>query len=165
MTRLFASLLLLLPGLLPAQEPLREPISVEADRLEMDSATGLSTYQGNVEMQQGNMSLRADTVVLHSRGSELQKAVADGSPVQLERSDPQSGEQLKANALHVEYRISEGVLELKQQAHLWRGKDEFSGDHIIYELDKHVVRAFGEKEGADEGRVRVILQPRKEEQP
>jgi lipopolysaccharide export system protein LptA len=165
MTRLFASLLLLLlPGLLPAQEPLREPISVEADRLEMDSATGLSTYQGNVEMRQGNMLLRADTVVLHSRGRELQMAVADGSPVYLEQTDAKTGEVIKANALHVEYRIAKGQLEMKEQAHLWRGKDEFSGDHIIYDLSKHVVRAFGQKEGSEEGRVRVILQPRKEEQ-
>ncbi len=165
MTRLFASLLLLLPGLLLAQQPSREPITVEADRLELNSKSGLSTYQGNVEMRQGTLLLRADKVVLHSKGSNLQLAVADGTPVYLERPDPQTGELLKANASHMEYRIGEGVLEMKEQAHLWRGKDEFSGDHIIYELNKRVVRAFGEKNGKDEGRVRVILQPRKEEQP
>ena len=165
MTRLLASLLLLLPGLLLAQEPSSEPITVEADRLELNSRSGLSTYQGNVEMRQGTLLLRADKVVLHSKGSNLQLAVADGKPVYLERTDPQTGELLKANASHMEYRIGAGVLEMKEQAHLWRGKDEFSGDHIIYELNKRVVRAFGEKNGKDEGRVRVILQPRKEEQP
>lgn len=164
MRRLCASLLLL-PGLLLAQEPLREPISVEADQLEMNSESGLSTYKGNVEMRQGSMLLRADSVVLHSKGSDLQVAIANGKPVYLERTDPKSGELLKANAIHMEYRISEGLLEMKQDAHLWRGKDEFSGDHIIYELDNRVVRAFGEKNGKEDGRVRVILQPRKEEQP
>lgn len=164
MTRLYASLLLL-PGLLLAQEPPREPITVEADQLEMSSESGLSTYKGNVEMRQGSMLLRAETVVLRSSGSDLQVAIADGKPVYLERTDPQSGELLKANAIHMEYRISEGLLEMKQEAHLWRGKDEFSGDHIIYELDNRVVRAFGEKNGKEDGRVRVILQPRKEEQP
>jgi len=151
--------------LLLAQEPPREPITVEADQLEMSSESGLSTYKGNVEMRQGSMLLRAETVVLRSSGSDLQVAIADGKPVYLERTDPQSGELLKANAIHMEYRISEGLLEMKQEAHLWRGKDEFSGDHIIYELDNRVVRAFGEKNGKEDGRVRVILQPRKEEQP
>jgi lipopolysaccharide export system protein LptA len=153
-----------LPGLLLAQQPSRGPITVEADRLEMDNASGISTYEGDVEMRHGSMLLRADTVVLHSRGSELQKAVADGAPVYLERTDPQTGELIKANAVHVEYRLDEGVLEMQQRAHLWRGEDEFSGDHIIYELDNRVVRAFGQKDGTDGGRVRVILQPREEQQ-
>jgi lipopolysaccharide export system protein LptA len=90
--------------------------------------------------------------------------VADGAPVYLERTDPQTAELIKANANHVEYRLDEGVLEMQQRAHLWRGEDEFSGDHIIYELDNRVVRAFGQKDGADGGRVRVILQPREEQQ-
>lgn len=164
MTRLFASLVLL-PGLLLAQEQARQPITVEADRLEMNSESGLSTYQGNVEMRQGNMLLRADSVVLHSSGNEVKVAVANGKPVYLESTDPKTGEVLKANAAHMEYRIGDGLLELKEEAHLWRGKDEFSGDHIIYELENQVVRAFGQQNGKDEGRVRVILQPRKEEQP
>lgn len=162
MTRLLASLLLL-PGLLLAQQPSRAPITVVADRLEMDNVSGVSTYEGDVEMRHGSMLLRAATVVLHSRGSELQTAVADGTPVYLERTDPQTGELIKGNAAHVEYRLAEGVLEMQQQAHLWRGEDEFSGDHIVYELDKRVVRAFGQKDGTDGGRVRVILQPREEE--
>lgn len=164
MTRLCASLLLLLPGLLLAQESSRQPITVEADRLNISGESGLSTYEGNVEMRQGTMLLRADTVVLHSKGSAVQVAVADGKPVYLEHTDPQTGELLKANANHMEYRIRDGQLELKQQAHLWRGKDEFSGDHIIYELSTRVVRAFGQQNGKEDGRVRVILQPREEKQ-
>lgn len=159
MTRLFASLLLLMPGLLAAQGIPRAPISVVADRLEMSSESGRSTYEGNVEMRQGNMLLRADSLQLQSSGTTLQRATARGKPAILESTDPQTGEQLKANAAHIEYRISEGVLELKEGAHLWRGKDEFSGDHITYELDKQVVRAFGQKNGSEDGRVRVILQP------
>lgn len=164
MTRLCASLLLL-PGLLLAQGQLsQQPITVEADRLEMSSESGLSTYEGNVEMRQGSMLLRADSVVLRSSGTDVQVAVAQGKPVYLEHTDPETGERLKANASHMEYRIADGLLELRQEAHLWRGKDEFSGDHIIYELDNRIVRAFGQKDSKEDGRVRVILQPRKEEQ-
>ena len=161
MKRLFASLLLL-PGLLIAQTTGREPITVEADRLEINSQTGVSTYEGNVEMRQGTMLLRADRVELKSNGNNLRVAIAHGEPVYLERTDPQTGELLKAEARNVEYRIGDGLLELKEQAHLWRGKDEFSGDRIVYELDKRLVRAFGQKDGKDEGRVKVILQPKKE---
>lgn len=170
--RLHARLLplLLLPGLLWAAEtpPQQQPITVEADRLEMNNASGISHYQGNVVMTQGGMLLRADSVTLHSRGSDLQLAVAEGSPVYLERPDPQSGELIKAHAAHMEYQIQEGLLEMNGEAHLWRGKDEFSGEHIVYELDKRLVRASGQKAGEEGGRVKVILQPEKpdrEQQP
>lgn len=159
MTRLCASLLLLLPALLPAQETPRLPISVAADRLELSRESGLSTYQGNVEMRQGKMLLRADTLQLQSSGSTLQVAIARGKPAHIERPDPQTGELLKADAAYIEYRISDGLLEMKEGASLWRGKDKFSGDHIIYDLEKRVVRAFGQKNGKDDGRVRVIIQP------
>jgi lipopolysaccharide export system protein LptA len=168
--RLPASLLLLL--LLPAQvwsaEDQQQPITVEADRLEMNNASGISHYQGNVIMTQGSMLLRANSVTLHSSGSELQRAEANGTPVYLERTDPQSGELLKANAGYIEYQIPQGLLEMKGEAHLWRGQDEFSGEHIVYELDKRIVRASGQNGGEETGRVKVILQPAKEpngEQP
>ncbi len=163
MTRLYASLLLLLPGVLLAQETSRQPISVEADRLEMSSESGRSIYQGNVEMRQGNMLLRADTLELRSSGTTLQVVIAHGKPAYLERPNPQTGELLKANAGQIEYRINDSLLEMKDAAHLWRGKDEFSGEHIIYELDKQLVRAFGQKNGEKNGRVRVIIQPKKED--
>lgn len=152
-------LLLLLPVLASAAAPVK-PITVEADRLEMDNASGTSHYQGNVVMTQGGMVLRADSVTLNSKGSELQRAVANGSPVYLERTDPQTGEVLKARAAHIEYQIAKGLLEMSGEAHLWRGKDEFSGEHIVYELDNRIVRATGQKKNGEEGgRVRVILQP------
>lgn len=152
-------LLLLLPMLASAAAPV-QPITVEADRLEMDNASGTSHYQGNVVMTQGGMVLRADSVTLNSQGSELQRAVANGSPVYLERPDPQTGEVIKATAAHIEYQIAKGLLEMSGEAHLWRGKDEFSGEHIVYELDNRIVRATGQKKNGEEGgRVRVILQP------
>jgi ABC-type multidrug transport system ATPase subunit len=73
------SLLLLLPGLALAQQPAVQPISVVADRLEMSSETGRSTYEGNVEMRQGDMLLRADSLQLLSTGTALQVAIARGN--------------------------------------------------------------------------------------
>lgn len=157
-------LLLLLPGLLSAAEaPQQQPITVEADRLEMDNAKGVSHYSGQVVMSQGNLQLRASSVTLHSKGSTLQKAIADGSPVYLEKKDPQTSDSIKANAAHMEYNLQDGLLEMNGNAHLWRGKDEFTGEHIVYDLNKRIVRATGQKSGEKGGRVKVILQPTKKE--
>jgi len=154
----------MLPGLpWAAEAQQQQPIMVEADRLEMDNASGVSHYQGNVVMNQGNLQLRANSVTLHSRGSELTRAVANGTPVHLEKTDPKTGEQIKANATNMEYKLTEGLLEMNGKAHLWRDKDEFTGEHIVYDLNKRVVRATGQKTGEEGSRVKVILQPQKKE--
>lgn len=159
---LFAALALLLSLAAHAAEEDGAPITVEADRLELNQKSGVSVYQGNVRLQQDTLLLLADRLELHSKGGRLQQAVADGSPVRVERTDPQSGELTRAEASHMEYRFADGLLELMGNAHLWRAGDEFSGKHLIYDTGKQLVRAFGDKERqGDNGRVRVILQPEK----
>lgn len=165
MKRLSVKLLILLLSCLTmaAVAAEKQPITVEADRLEMNNSTGFSNYRGNVVITQGNLKLRADSVSLYSRGNELQRAEATGSPVHLERPDPETGELIKANAAFIKYLIPEGRLEMKGDAHLWRGKDEFSGEQIVYELNKRVVRASSKNDdGGQKGRVKVILQPAKQ---
>jgi len=137
------------------------PVTVEADRLELNQKTGVSIYQGNVKLQQKGMQLQSQRLELHNDGKQLKQAIADGEPVRLEQTDPQTGELTRAHASHMEYHFDDGLLELKGEAYLWRGNgDEFSGNHLIYDANAHTVRAFGDKQG--NSRVKVILQPEKE---
>lgn len=135
------------------------PITVEADRLELNQQTGISLYQGNVKLQRDTLLLLADKLELHSNGKRVELAIADGSPVEMERRDETTGELIRARARHAEYRFDNGQLELKGEAHLWRGSDEFSGERLIYDSGKKLVKAFGDKQNRDNGRVRVIIQP------
>ncbi|MCW8827907.1 MAG: lipopolysaccharide transport periplasmic protein LptA [Gammaproteobacteria bacterium] len=138
------------------------PVTIEADQLELNQQSGVSIYQGNVRMQQQTMLLLAERLELHSDQGQVIYAYADGSPAELEHEDPQTGKVTRARALRIEYRFSDGLLELKDDAYLWHAGDEFSGKHLIYESDQQVVRAFGDKQQEGDGRVKVILQPQKE---
>lgn len=140
-----------------AAPPPAAPVTVEADSLELNQKTGVSLYEGNVRLQQDAMLLQADRLELHSDGKRLTQAIADGTPVHLEQTDPQTGEVTRAEALHIQYRFSSGQLELTGDAHLWRGGDKFSGNHLVYDAEARTVRASGNKEG--KSRVKVILQP------
>lgn len=140
--------------------PPPSPITVEADSLELNQKSGVSVYQGHVRLEQKGMLLESDRLELHNEGKKLHRAIADGSPVHLEQTDPQTGERMRAEALHMEYRFADGQLELEGEAHLWRGGDEMSGNHLIYDSSKRTVKASGDKQG--NGRVKVILQPEKE---
>lgn len=159
------SLLLLLTlvsvsGAVVAADTARGPITVEADRLELNQKTGISIYQGDVVLEREGMQLKAERLELHSDGKELQQAIADGEPAQLERTDPQTGQHIRARALHMEYHLGSGALELDGEAYLWRDGDEFNGQHLTYDARAGTVRASGDKQG--NGRVRIILQPKKE---
>ena len=135
------------------------PITVEADQLEIDQKSGISIYQGNVRLQQQTLLLLAERLELRSEQGEISRVYAEGSPVHLEHKDPQTGSLTRADASRMEYRLGEGILELKGDARLWREGEEFSGTHLIYESETQVVRAFGDPQGEESGRVRMILQP------
>lgn len=158
---------LLLALALPAAalEDASQPVTVEADQLEVNRKTGISIYQGNVRMRQGSTLLLAERLELHSTDKQLTAGFADGSPAHIEQRDPETGELLRGQALRMEYRFDDGQLILRQKAHLWRGSDEFSGEHLIYNRHNKSVRAFGDKDSGEKGRVRVILQPEKERTP
>lgn len=154
------TLLLLAPLAVSAQQPAQ--VSIEADSLELDQQSGVSIYQGNVRLQQQDLLLQAERLELTSRQGKLQQVNARGTPVRLEQRDAATGILTRAEANEVEYRFTEGVLELRGDASLWRDGDEFSGQHLIFENEKQVVRAFGDSNSEGDGRVRVILTPQQD---
>jgi len=146
----------------PALAETKGPIQVEADRLELDQKNGTSFYKGHVRLQRGDTLLQSERLELHSRDGKITLAIADGTPVHLEMRDPQSGRMTNGEARHVEYRFNKGSIELQGEAKLWRDGDRFSGERLVYDDNKQQVRAFSDDK--NNGRVRVILQPEKEQQ-
>lgn len=140
--------------------PSQAPITIEADRLEIRQAEGRSHYQGQVELQQGDMQLQSDSLQIEQLQGELRRAIADGKPVRLRLPDEETGQLIRAEADHVDYQFTQQVIELKGSAVLWRGGDEFRGEHLIYHIEERSVQAFGQADGSKgDGRVRIILQP------
>ena len=164
MNRWYHSLLLLPLALTPAfaaDEKAPEPISIEADRMEIDQTRGTSHYQGNVVLQRGELRIQADEITLHTSNNKLQRAVAEGQPVVLQQPGDTNSAPLRAEATHMEYLPATERVELSGQAHLWRDGNEFSGERISYDLKQQLVKASGNEQG--EGRVRVLLQPAEKE--
>ncbi len=153
------SLLLLLPLSLPAEQTTGKPapITIEADRLELDQKRGSSHYQGNVLLQQGALQIKADSITLHTVNKKLQRAVAKGQPATLLQQGDTPETAMRAEAQLMEYLPQNGQVELTGQARLWRNGNEFSGEQISYNLKQQLVKASGSEQG--DGRVRVLLQP------
>lgn len=172
-TRGFLSALLLLISsvTLASTDDTQQPIHIEADRAEINEREGVMTYTGHVLLKQGNIELRADTVVVHAKDGELQTITAQGQPVhylqkQLLRN---TTNEIRGVSQRMEYRAKDKRLLLLGNAEFWQGGNRFSGNRIQYDPEsERVIANAGDTDSADNGsaiskpqRVTVTLQPKK----
>ena len=165
---LIAALLLLNAGQLHAlPEDRKQPITLKAARVEIDQKNGVSTYEGGVELQQGSMAITATRIVVHHKNNEVSHIEADGAPVKIRQRPAPGKEETRAEARHIEYDLRAATVRLTGQAHIWQEGNEFSGETIIYDSQRGMVRASGSEQKGEQKkeRVEVILQPRKETTP
>jgi len=141
----------------------QQPLTIEADTVEIDDKAGVSVYQGNVVAVQGTLELKADTVTIYSPKREIDKVVAVGNPARYKQRPDNKTEDVRAKAQRMEYYADKGKLILLEGGHLWQGKDEFSGNRIEYDTRQDVVNASMSSTGKE--RVRIIIQPREKAVP
>jgi lipopolysaccharide export system protein LptA len=150
-------LLALLAGPVQAlQTDKDQPIMVEADSVEINDATGVSTYQGNVIIRQGSIKIQADKVQVHQARGDARKVIADGSPVKFEQQ-PDEGKLVRGEARRAEYEMDGEILYLIGEAELHQGNDSFRSDRITYDRGRAMVKAGASAEGKE--RVRMTIEP------
>lgn len=138
-----------------------QPLTIKADRVEINQKTGISSYKGHVEFQQGSLRITADSIIVERVDNSVGHIRADGSPVQIHQRPAPDKEETRAEARHIDYDLKKGLIRLTGQAHVWQEGNQFSGETITYESDKGLVTAHGAGDSG-QGRVEVIIQPRKE---
>lgn len=152
--------LLLAPGSAAALTGDREqPIHIRADRVELDEPAGVSVYTGNVLLRQGTTVLEADRLKVFTQEGTLQRAEADGNPARFRQRPDNSEVDVNGEAKRIDYQAVEGNATLQGSAHVWRGRDEFRGEQIVYDTRRSQVRAQGTGNGGD-GRVHAIIYPK-----
>lgn len=168
------------PGFSAAMSDDKEqPITIEADRVDIDDKKGVSVYQGKVRMTQGSMVMTADTVTTYTVGDkqakqrELDKIIAMGAPAHfrqlLDTKDPKTSknEEMRGQARRIDYFAREERLILQGGGHIWKEGDEFSGNVIEYDVAHETVKAASGNVGsqaageAPQERVHAVIQPRR----
>ncbi|MFQ5489052.1 MAG: lipopolysaccharide transport periplasmic protein LptA [Gammaproteobacteria bacterium] len=147
---------LCLPATLSALPSDREqPIYIEADSVEIDDASGISIYRGNVHYIQGTTELTADEATVYSEQRKFKKLVATGDPAHYTTLPEGKQEKMTAEALTIIYLTDQEIYEFHEEAHLWHKDSEVFGAFISYDAQRNLVTAHkNEKE-----RVKAILVP------
>jgi lipopolysaccharide export system protein LptA len=139
----------------------QQPIHIEADSVVIDDAQGTAVYHGNVHYSQGSTHLEADEVTVYSADRQkVDKVVATGNPATFRQRPDNQEQDLRGQAGQIEYFAAAERVILEKDAHLWQGKNEFSGSRIEYDTAQQTVKALNS--GDESGRVQVIIQPRRQ---
>lgn len=156
---LLACLLLAAP-VWAKQSDRAQPIQLDADRAEMNNATGVGVYTGNVVLTQGTMRITADRMTVHTTPEgQIARAIAEGKQATFRQLPEGQSEYVHARAPRMEYRLQPGTrVDLTGGATLTQGKNEFSGQVIQYDVDADIVTAQSGQQPQE--RVRITFHPK-----
>jgi len=136
-----------------------QAMHIKADRASLDEKTGISTYEGNVHVQQGTLNLRGDRMTVQLSNNKIESIVLTGNPATfVQRPDGKDTDQ-HATAGRIEYYATDDRVILLDKARIWQsGTEELRSDRIIFNLKDNTVNAGGKN---SDDRVHITLQPKK----
>ena len=138
-----------------------QPITIEADRVDVDDIKGLSVYRGNVVFRQGTIELLSDELAIKTTEQrELISVKATGQPARFKQKNIERQTELKGHALEITYEVDSEYMLFVGDAYFWQCGDEVTGNKVEYFGEKGLVKARRAENG--NGRVQVTLQPREE---
>jgi lipopolysaccharide export system protein LptA len=136
-----------------------QPMVIEADSAELDDRSGISTYKGNVRIEQGSMTLTGDRLTVHIEDDRVTRVIVDGSPATYKQRPDGKDRDIRAESRHMEYFTDPEKVLLEEQARVEQDGDTLSGERIVYDVATDQVSADGGSK--PDQRVRITLQPKK----
>jgi lipopolysaccharide export system protein LptA len=140
-------------------------VSVEADEA---NATGLNfensrwTFRGNVRIEVEDGSLASDDATVTFVNNQIERAVITGTPATFEHKLTDSDELARGSGAKIEYDFASGTVKLTQDAYLTDGRNDIRGETLVYSIGEQ--RVLADAGGQADGRVRITINPRNEEQ-
>ncbi len=135
----------------------KQPISIESDRAQRNDKTGLTIYQGAVNIVQGTIHIKADKVTVQAIGNKVSMIVSTGTPAHYQQQPEPDGGLITARANTIEYHLDKDVITLIKNASLSQDGSTLKGDRINYDLKKELVEAHGDITGKQ--RIQMIIPP------
>lgn len=122
----------------------KQPIKLLADKATYVERTGVTTYSGNVTIEQGTLKIAADNITLNLDDKRsIKSAVATGKPATVQQIVTQEKGLAKGQANKIDYNAVTGIVTLSGNAKLTQAGASFSGSTIRYSLKLGDVEANG----------------------
>jgi lipopolysaccharide export system protein LptA len=133
-----------------------QSVSIAADNASYNEKTGVATYRGNIDIQQGSLRITADELIVtvDSKGSVL-TGIAKGKPAHFQQRPAADKGIATAEAEEVTYQARDGIIILKTNAKLQQDGSSFKSNEISYNLELGEIEAKGDKQN----RVQLVFPP------
>ena len=133
-----------------------QQLSLVADRATYNDKTGITTYTGNVVIEQGTMKLQADSLVANLNSKkEIQIITAKGQPAKFQQQMDTNKGLARGEAQTIVYNADTGILTLTGKAYLYQDGSSIRGNSLKYSMNKGDVEA----QGSSTNRVQIISPP------
>jgi lipopolysaccharide transport protein LptA len=118
------------------------------------------TISGDVRITAEGGSLNSDKAIVSFRNKVISAATITGAPAQFEQQRD-DGTIARGHANTIDYETANGTVSFKTNAKLTYGRNEITGQQLVYNIRTQSVQ--GQKAGAasGDGRVRIVIQPDK----
>jgi len=141
-----------------------KPIHMEADRVTVDDAKQVSTFEGSVEMRQGTLFIEASKIVVIQDKQGFSQMTATGQLAHFRQKRDGVDEYADGFGERIVYDSLAETADLFGQARVKREEDDVRGEHIIYNTKTGVFQVFGTSsknpDTPNQGRVTIVIQPK-----
>lgn len=137
-----------------------QPISLVADRATFNEKTGITTYSGNVIIEQGTMRLQAASIVANlNQKKQISSITASGSPARFQQQLDANKGLAKGQAQKIVYNAETGIITMSGGALLEQDGASIRGNTLKYSMNKGDIEAIGtpNSTGSSSGRVQIVI--------
>lgn len=134
-----------------------QPIHIEADKVNVDDARHVSTFEGKVLLTQGTLRFSADKLVVTEDAAGHQFCVATGHAATFRQKREGVDEYVEGYGERIEYNTANEVVDFYTNARVKRNLDEVRGNHITYSTLTEIFKVTSTSES---GRVHATIQPK-----
>ncbi len=147
-----------------------KPIHLEADRVTVDDAKQVATFEGNVVLTQGTLTIRGNRMEVRQDADGFRQGVTWGNLAYFRQKRDGYDEYIEGWAERIEYDSKADKVQLFTRAMLKRGADEVRGNYISYDATTEFFQVIGGGTKAasaenPQGRVRAVMQPKPKAAP
>ena len=139
-----------------------QPISLVADKATYNERTGVTTYSGNVLIEQGTMKIQAASIVAQlNKNKQISTITATGSPAKFQQQVDTGSSVARGEAQKIVYDAESGLLNLIGNAYLYQNGASIRSNTLKYSMNKGDIEASGSSNttGSPKGRVQIIIPP------
>lgn len=144
-----------------------KPVHLEANRITIDDAKKVQILEGNVQLVQGTLVIRAEKLIVSQDADGFQKGTAlsgGGKLATFRQKREGKDEFIDGEAERIEYNGKAEKVELFGQAHVKSGLDEVRGQYISYDgkTENYLVTGASPEAGktGKSERVHAVIQPK-----